>query len=59
MSNFIRNVKRSIFLPPNREQRKALHKFRELVKALEQVSSLLQDKASAYFTLNDAGWWCD
>lgn len=46
MSNFIRNSKRSIFLPPNRKQRKALHKFRELVKALEQVSSLLQDKAS-------------
>jgi len=46
MSNFIRNVKRSIFLPPNRKQRKALHKFRELVKSLEQVSSLLQDKAS-------------
>ena len=46
MSNFIRNTKRNIFLPPNRKQRKAIHKFSELVKALEQAASLLQDKAS-------------
>lgn len=46
MSNFIRNAKRSISLSPNRKQRKVLRKFSELVKALEQAASLLQDKTS-------------
>jgi hypothetical protein len=47
MSNFIRKQNRSLSLPPNRRQRKFLHKLRQLTNKINGVVSSLKDKSNA------------
>ena len=46
MSNAIRKHSRGLLLPPNRKQRKFLHKLRELTKKVNKAVDSLTDKSN-------------
>lgn len=47
MSNAIRKHSRGVSLPPNRRQRKFIHKLRELTKKINTAIDSLKDKSNA------------